>query len=114
MLLMLVLAIAVYCFTWPGRKIGTDAAVNEGARILCTEDAQRIVTFLRRPHIPTVSDDKLDCMPEMVFTVTDGGNQYGISIHAHTNKAGLAINDERWGYFYLPTWEIKTLEEVFE
>lgn len=112
-LLVLGLTVVAHCFTWPGREISKDAGVEKGAWVLETEDARRIVTILRRPHIATVSDDKLDCVPEMKFTVINDETQYLLYIHAHTRKGCMVINEKEWGWFYIPPWEMKTLEGVF-
>ena len=108
-LLLMVAVIAIYCSVWPGRQISDNASVQSGN--WDSEESKRIVTILRRPHIPTVPA-MCDCAPDLCGSLLSDGVEYRLAIRSHDHQGQLWRGDERIAVFYIPSWEMKTIQQV--
>jgi len=108
-LLLLAVVIAGYCFAWPGRQISDNASVQNGNQP--SEESKRIVTILRRPHIPTVPA-MCDCAPDLGVSLLSDGVEYRFAIRSHDKQGQLWRGDERIAVFYIPSWEMRTIQEI--
>ena len=107
--LLMVAVIAIYCSMWPGRQISDNASVQNGN--WDSEESKRIVTILRRPHIPTVPA-MCDCAPDLGVSLLSNGAEYYLAIRSHDNQGQLWRGEERIAVFYIPSGEMKTFWQV--